>query len=122
GGALARFTDGTISERERGEIEAHLARCPACQAVVADALAVANLLRANVPAAPADSKAASGRLWESLQSQIAQTPQEKGLPVPARAPEMRGQRVGHWLATPGALPFGAVAAAALGLVGIAVYY
>ena len=110
-GALIRFADGTASAQERGEIEAHLARCSSCQAVVADTLAVADLLKANVPAVPSQSLAASGGLWAALESTIATTPQEKALPVSVRAPKPRLHQFGHWLATPGALPFGAVAAA-----------
>ena len=79
---------------------------------MADALAVADLLKANVPAAPSQSLAAGGGLWAALESTIAATPQEKALPVPVRAPKPRLQQFGQWLATPGALPFGAVAAAA----------
>lgn len=122
-GALARFADGEVSAQERGEIEAHLGLCPACQAVVADAATVAVLLRTHVPTVPSNSLAASGNLWATLEAKIAQTPQEKVISAPVRAPEpeRRLQRFGQWLAKPGALPFGAVAAAAVGLVGIAVY-
>ena len=110
-GALIRFADGTASAQECGEIEAHLARCPSCQAVVADALAVADLLKTNVPTVRSRSLAASGGLWAALESTIAATPQEKALPISVRAPKPRLQQFGQWLATPGALPFGAVAAA-----------
>ncbi|MBC8104212.1 MAG: hypothetical protein H7Z41_16680 [Cytophagales bacterium] len=90
----------------------HLARCPACAAEVADARAVARLLQSPQHAVPASGLAASGRLWERLESEVKRTPQEKAPSAPSvSAPRL--QRVGYWLATPGTLPFGAVAAAAV---------
>jgi hypothetical protein len=125
-GTLTRFAEGALSERERGDVDAHIARCPACKAAVADALAVVTLLR-SCPTAPLSSSiVASGNLWAKLEAEITRTPQDVSV-APSISPSApvsvpRLQRFGHWLATPGALPFGSVAAAAVVvMVGAVVY-
>jgi hypothetical protein len=125
-GALARYAEGALSKPEQVTVETHLAQCSACQTAAADALAVAAVLKANLPAVPSGSLAASGSLWAKIEAEIALTPQEPALPLietsRPRESAPRLQRFGHWLATPGAMPFGTVAAAAVvGMVGIVVY-
>jgi anti-sigma factor RsiW len=125
-GTLARFAEGALSERERSDVDTHIARCPTCKAAVADALAVASLLRSVPPAASSNGVAASGNLWAKLEAEILRTPQDASVtPIvspSAPVPVPRLQRFGHWLATPGALPFGSVAAAAVVVMVGAVMY
>ena len=128
-GGLTRFAEGRATERESREVGTHLAACPSCQAIVADTLAVADLLKASVPVPPAKSLAASGNLWKTLEGEIARTPQDRVLIQQTASPEQvsmpsvpRLQRFGRWLSMPGAMPFGAAAAASIVvMVGIVTY-
>ncbi len=125
-GALARFAEGDTTDQERGEIVRHLASCPTCQSAADDALAVARILQACKPSVGTEGLAASGNLWAKLEAEVSRTPQDVApalrLSRPGDASSPRLQRFGHWLATPGALPFGSVAAAAVvGMVGMVVY-
>lgn len=62
---LSEFVDGCVDESEAAAIEAHLARCAECRAVLDDLRHVDGLLREEM--APVEPPAA---IWEGLQARI----------------------------------------------------
>ncbi len=72
--AIDALVDGTLPGAARTELEAHLAACPACSALLEDLLVVRRAARALPPLEP------PARAWERLAAAVG------GAPAPAAAP------------------------------------
>ena len=62
---LSEYLDDALAGEERALIEAHLATCPACPAVLADLRVIRDAARALPALAPADD------LWPGIEAQVA---------------------------------------------------
>ncbi len=72
---LSEFLDGGLDARARGEIEAHLAGCPECSALLDDLRAI------TVEAAALESRAPETDLWPGIAERIGATPSVVVLPA-----------------------------------------
>lgn len=90
---LSAFHENALDSREHARVAVHLASCPACREESEASLAVAQLLRANVPAASAPMP----DLWSRIEAEIAPAPTVNPLSVPVTAPSGRvNQWRGFW--------------------------
>jgi anti-sigma factor RsiW len=101
------FIDGELLGAAAEAIETHIAACAECQAFCADAAALSDAIRAEVPrlAAPPDLRARVRRLLD----------QEGASAAGSRRPPLRGQPTGFWR---GAFSGAGLTALAAGMAGL----